>query len=274
MRYAAKILPALLLLAACVQPTTQGQYVTPEELEQERRAQEDFLRQNRKHGQYRDAIFSSRDYDSMSIRLQRVLSRINPAAATLCFDIQGEGGHCNLRVELSPEAEGLNAHADGKKVVLSPEMVNFAKSDTHLAFVIAHEYSHNIMEHVAAAQKNVALGAGVGILADILASSQGMDTGGKFTEIGAQAGMLRYSPAFENEADYVGLYILARAGYPIEDAPDFWRQMSIENPDALYVRSTHPTNPERFIAMRKTIDEIKAKQKQKLPLLPQFKPKH
>jgi predicted Zn-dependent protease len=152
-------------------------------------------------------------------------------------------------------------------------MVDFAKNDNHLAFVIAHEFAHNIMQHIAATRQNVTIGALLGTVADVAAGAAGANTQGLFGKVGSQQGLLKYSAAFEAEADYVGLYILARAGYKIEDAPDFWRIMSQANPDSVYVSSTHPTNPARTIAMGKTVAEIRAKQKAGQPLIPNIKPK-
>jgi hypothetical protein len=66
----------------------------------------------------------------------------------------------------------------------------------------------------------------------------------------------------------VGLYILARAGYAIEQAPDFWRILSQAQPDSAYLAQSHPSNPARTIAMSKTVAEIRAKQRTHQPLLP------
>jgi len=108
---------------------------------------------------------------------------------------------------------------------------------------------------------------------DVLAQSQGFDTGGKIGQLGANQALLKYSASFENEADYVGLYILARAGYNIDDAPGFWRSMSLQVPQAIYASSTHPNNPTRTIAMQKTVAEIHAKEQAHQPLLPNIAPR-
>ncbi|RUM40159.1 MAG: peptidase M48 Ste24p, partial [Desulfocapsa sp.] len=103
----------------------------------------------------------------------------------------------------------------------------------------------------------------------IIASSTG--TRVRFGQVGAQIGQLKYSPAYEHEADYIGLYIMARAGYKIDNAAEVWRRMSAIAPDAIYVKTTHPTNPARFVAMKKTIAEIKSKKIIGLKLIPNFK---
>ena len=217
--------------------------------------------------------YTAAEVDVLAKRLAPLADRIEKAASGLCHDMRGAAANCVYQVILDPKEIGLNAHADGKNVVINPGMVDFAHNDTHLAFVIAHEFAHNIMAHIAAQQKNVAIGGILGTLGDALAQSQGLNTSGALGKMGANQALLKYSPSFETEADYVGLYILARAGYPIEEAPDFWRIMSVSEPQAIYVTSTHPNNPSRTIAMEKTILEIRAKQKANQPLLPNIRPK-
>ena len=56
-------------------------------------------------------------------------------------------------------------------------------------------------------------GAGVGLVFDILAAVAGVNTGGDFMRIGAEAGAGAFSQDFEAEADYVGVYLMARGGY-------------------------------------------------------------
>jgi predicted Zn-dependent protease len=91
------------------------------------------------------------------------------------------------------------------------------------------------------------------------------------SQLGGNIGAGTYSVAFEKEADYVGLYIFARTGYDPNNAIEFWRKMSLANESAIDMGVTHPTNPERFIAMKKTIAEINYKHQTGQSLVPQFK---
>ena len=74
----------------------------------------------------------------------------------------------------------------------------------------------------------------------------------------------------EAEADYVGMYILANAGYEYANASDLWRRMSQKDPDAIWLSTTHPSNPERYVALPRHnfIDEIAQANFQRLGLLP------
>ena len=129
------------------------------------------------------------------------------------------------------------------------------------------------MGHVDAQQKNSLAGHLVGFTLDMLATAGGISTGSMFSNAGAQIGGLTYSQGFENEADYIGVYIMANSGYDIDNAPNIWRRFSIKDGgQGIYTSSTHPTNPHRFIALSKAIQEIKNKKAVGKPLTPEFIP--
>ncbi len=262
---------ATILLAACVAPTTQQPTYTRAELEREQRAQAAIAKQAADVDEGR--TYSSDEVNKLTKRLSPIATRVASAATALCREMRGPRANCQYDVLLDSSRKGLNAHADGKNVVLNPAMVDFAENDAHLAFVIAHEFAHNIMGHLNAQKKNIAVGGILGALADVAATSQGLETGGALGKLGAQQALLKYSPSFEAEADYVGLYILTRTGYPIEDAPNFWRMMSAAEPRSIYVTSTHPNNPSRTIEMEKTVAEIRGKKSAGKPLLPNIRPR-
>jgi predicted Zn-dependent protease len=78
----------------------------------------------------------------------------------------------------------------------------------------------------------------------------------------------------EREADYVSLYIIAVAGYDYNAAPNFYRRLASADPGSIkksFAR-THPSSPERFIAMEKAVKEINDKKSKGLPLIPEEKP--
>lgn len=169
--------------------------------------------------------------------------------------------------------DALNAWADGQQVFVTTAMLRFAGSDDELALVVAHEVAHNAMRHLDAKKTNTGLGAVFGAILDVAAATQGINTGGGFTQSGMDAGALLFSQDFEREADYVGLYILARSGRPIAGAPDFWRKMAQEFPNAIKYAKTHPTSAERFIRLEETVAEIQAKQQSGKQIEPDLKSK-
>jgi len=111
----------------------------------------------------------------------------------------------------------------------------------------------------------------LGSLLDIVAAAYGVNTQGAFGNAAARA----HSQGFEAEADYVGLYIMARSGRDIDNSPRFWRRMAASHPGSIQRSgaASHPATPERFLAMEKTIKEIKKKERLGEPLVPEYKDK-
>lgn len=262
------LLSLLLLLAACVQPSTQLPPTEKQAVEAERLEQDSKL-----YDQDFSSLYKKPPYRyEMVERIAEIATRVGPAAIELCSQLRvlqkaPERG-CVFDVELGTQKDGFNAYADGNVVVLGPKLLELIPDDTHLAFVMAHEFAHNIMNHLEASQKNSTAGSIIGSLLEAMVDPRGNYRTGN--AVGGYLGDLSFSPGFEQEADYVGLYILARAGFEIENSPDVWRRMAAVNPQGIYTRTTHPTSAERFVAMRKAIAEIKSKQGAGARLLPEL----
>ncbi len=170
---------------------------------------------------------------------------------------------CSYEILYLNSQDEINAYADGHAIALTRGMLRFVMDDRDLALVITHEISHNSMGHITKKQGNVLLGS----LADLLISAAtGVHTG-IFSNLASTA----FSQEFEAEADYVGLYLMARAGYDLEGVADFWRRMSVEHSGSIDIGSTHPTSPERFLSINATTRELHLKQEQGLPLKPELK---
>ncbi len=269
-------LGVLVVLAACATPTTNKPTYTQDELRAEEEAQS---KAAMSAPLYFDAKkpYGYKQLDALDTRLKPVAERVRQAASQLCQDLQkdepppeepDENNSCSFTISMDIHKRDLNAYAHGHIAVIYPAMVDFLKSDDQLAFILSHEMAHDVMHHSDKKRHNAYFGAAIGLLADIAAGAENVNSKGTFGNTGERAAVNAYSPQFEAEADYVGLYIMARAGYNIDKAPDVWRIMSATNPDAIYVTTTHPNNSARTIAMTKTVAEIHAKQRAHQPLIP------
>ncbi|MHC4138972.1 MAG: M48 family metallopeptidase [Planctomycetota bacterium] len=160
----------------------------------------------------------------------------------------------------------VNAFASSKRVLITTGMIRFCETDKELAFVVGHEISHIALGHQAKSVVNSIPGM---ILDIIILTLAGVDTGGTFGNLSS----LVFSKAFEQEADYAGLYILARAGYDITGAANFFRRMAIEHPGAISGNflATHPSTPERFVSIENTVREIDEKRQNGESLIPEKK---
>ena len=142
-----------------------------------------------------------------------------------------------------------NASADGHVVSITQGIADFARSDDELAFVIGHELSHNILGH-----------------RDFLDSTH--TSRGLFAGIGGNGARLRDT---ERQADYLGVYLLAWAGYDPHAAASFWRRMEHADPlGSLLSDGTHPGNGTRVRDLTRAAAEIDAKRAAGKPVLPNY----
>lgn len=166
---------------------------------------------------------------------------------------------CDYRVSVITSG-GRNAYTDGKSIGITGGFLS-RLDDDELALIIAHELAHITEQHVDKKRGNQLSGAFLGTFFDALAETvSGTRTGGKYRRAGEQIGQEAFSQAFEAEADYVGLYILARAGYQTEFAANFWREMGKSMPAANNsLTGTHPPTAYRYLMLAKAHAEIEEK---------------
>jgi predicted Zn-dependent protease len=121
--------------------------------------------------------------------------------------------------------------------------VQFLRSEDELAWVVAHEIAHNVLNHSQDARLRAMLDTFVGA------------TMGAPAE--ASAPLPRRS--LEAQADYVGAYIMARAGFDVLAIKRFWHRMErlSSGEKNSKIDLTHPTTAERLAAFEVTLKEIK-----------------
>lgn len=163
--------------------------------------------------------------------------------------------------------ESINAWASPpNRVFVTTGLMRFIQDEKELAFILGHELSHHILGHLTKTMTNVTIGSVIDILISI---TTGVNTQGIFQQLGG----LIYSKQFEREADYLGTYIAARSGYDVSDAPEIWRRLAAEFPTAISdsFLADHPSTPERFLFIEKTVKEIEEKKAKGEPLIPSDK---
>ena len=178
---------------------------------------------------------------------------------------------CAIPINYVP-SEIVNAYAtESDKITIFAGIVALARTDAQLAHVIGHELAHANLGHADKKRLNLLLGMAGGLAIDGGFAVGGIFTDGTFARHLGQAGFMAYSVAFEREADYVGAYYAARAGYDLAGIEEFWRAMGAAHPDSIRFGTTHPTTPVRFIQMREVATEIADKKRRHLPLVPELK---
>jgi hypothetical protein len=195
--------------------------------------------------------------------------------ATIVLAVERDGTTRDITVPTVPVCRyatvmvddgSLNAYADGSRVVVTSGMIRSTERDDELAMMVAHEVGHNVLGHMG--KKRV--GAAVGTFFDLLiAGTLGVGTGGVFGQAGAAA----YSKTYEAEADYAAVYLVASSGYDITNAAHIWRKLAAESPSQIEKRylASHPSSPERFVAIDNIVKEVQEKERLGQPLLPDKK---
>ena len=151
----------------------------------------------------------------------------------------------------------------GGKVVVYTGLLPVTLNDDGLAVVMGHEIAHAIANHGNERMSQGLAEQAGGVALSAALSSQSPATQNLFlkaygatAELGA---MLPFSRLHESEADEIGLYLMAMAGYNPDEAIPFWHRMEKaaggSAPPAFM--STHPSNNTRIERLTKVIPKAK-----------------
>ena len=142
---------------------------------------------------------------------------------------------------------------DGRPIIaFNIPMLATVKNDHEIAFILGHEAGHQIANHIVRATTNANIGAVV--LGGLLAAT-GADPASvaEAQNIGGAIGARAYSQSHELEADVLGTYIAALAGYdPAIGSLSFSRFGGGGS-----FLSTHPPSQQRLATVQRTIQKIR-----------------
>lgn len=150
---------------------------------------------------------------------------------------------CGYEVQLNPSDE-LNARADGRRLFITTALAEFAQTDDELAIVLGHELAHHVLRH------------------------RTWDDVGGAGRTENEATVVDGAGSREQQADRVGLYLSARAGYATAIAPVFWRRFGASNWRVRYRQLRHDSAETRARTLETVQAEIETKRARGEPLLP------
>lgn len=196
--------------------------------------------------------------------IKRVGQRI-AVAAERWLNANGKPGYLNdYKWEYNLIQEDIvNAWCmPGGKIAFYTGILPVAENETAIAVIMGHEVAHALANHgqqrmsASILQQAGAVGLNVALQDDenIALYNQAYGIG---TNIG---GMLPFSRSHETEADRIGLYLTAIAGYNPDEGAELWRRMAQASggqapPEIL---STHPANQTRIDNLTALAPQAKA----------------
>ena len=159
--------------------------------------------------------------------------------------------HYSMRVV---DSDIINGVTDGRRIGVTSGALRFFPSHDELGWIIAHEIAHNILHHVQNAKLQAMVRAFLAARGENAVSADAMPS----------------MPSRESQADYVGAYLMGRAGYDLSAIKRVWERLQwIETRQGGRRSSlalTHPPTKERLAAFDVTLQEIEAKRRLGQPL--------
>lgn len=145
----------------------------------------------------------------------------------------------------------------GGKIFVYTGLIEFADNDAQIASVVGHEVAHAIARHGA---ERMSMNMASTMLQQVIGAAVGSEYKQTFDMAYGYASnlgvMLPYSRRHEHEADSIGLFYMAQAGYDPRDAVKFWEKMQQRSgrsgSDFL---STHPSDEKRIAELNNIMPE-------------------
>jgi Zn-dependent protease with chaperone function len=183
--------------------------------------------------------------------LESRIEALPPAATIMIGRTDGQnvdvlplpGCASDFRVEPRDRLAGA---ANGRLVLISAGLAQYAANDDELAAAVAHELAHNILRHRARLD------------------AAGVDRG-LMKQFGRSARLFRQTEA---EADRLSVWLLAGAGYDPAAAARFWTRFGQRAGRPLFQAGTHPGWRDRVAALEAEAASIAAARAAGRPLTP------
>ena len=165
------------------------------------------------------------------------------------------------------ESDQVNAWCmPGGKIAFYTGILPIAANETGVAAIMGHEVAHALANHgqqrmsASYIQQGLAVAGNVALANDEQALGIFNQSYGVVSNV---AGMLPFSRSHETEADKIGLYLMAIAGYNPDEAALLWERMKANSggeapPEFL---STHPSNDTRIANLKALAPKAKAEAK-------------
>ncbi|HMM07572.1 MAG TPA: M48 family metallopeptidase [Paracoccus solventivorans] len=189
-----------------------------------------------------------------------VIRAMEPAVERECALRRRQPINCDFQFVVD-DRPGLDINAfqtlddNGRPIIgFTLALIAAARNADELAFVVGHEASHHILNHLN--QRSGAARAGAVIMSGIVAAS-GADlaTIQAAQQMGAQVGARYYSRDWELQADYLGAILALNAGFdPVRGAEFFAR---IPDPGDRILGS-HPSNVQRQAQVARAVADVRA----------------
>ncbi len=152
----------------------------------------------------------------------------------------------------------------GGKIVFYTGILPIADGETGIAAIMGHEVAHALANHgqqrMSAEIIQQAGALGVAAATNDKSSTEQSVWMLAYGAGSSVAGMLPFSRSHETEADQIGLYLMAIAGYNPEEASMLWERMKANSgqkgsPEFL---STHPSNDSRISNLKSLAADAKS----------------
>ncbi|HLG56298.1 MAG TPA: M48 family metalloprotease [Vicinamibacterales bacterium] len=186
---------------------------------------------------------------------ERLDDYVETIGAKLAAAIPAEFQHPEFRYSFDVvNQQEINAFAlPGGPMFLNRGMIEAAKTEGEVAGVMGHEISHVALRHgtaQATSGQKFQIGSILGQVGGAILGGTLGNVISQGSQIGAGLGLMKYSRAYESQADILGAQILARAGYDPREMANMFKTLEAEGgsrgPEWF---SSHPNPGNRFEAI-------------------------